>query len=209
MHNLLPVRGAKVRDAGCSGRSTRVEALDQLGDSEGLPGQHNWPMWATHASPCSSPSSADVWGVHARPDGAPGQRRIHAAREIAETIEKPPPSLASYLGTRGYYGDLRHNVRRSTSSTSAPTTGNPANLNPLPPPQESSRRWLRARGRPGQGRRRGAEPPTTGATTAGPPSCSTTPCSAPRTLGGQGTARPHLRPDGLLGRGPRPGKSNT
>ena len=44
MHNLLPVRGAKVRDALRWAGYLQL-ALDQLGDSEVYFGQHNWPIW--------------------------------------------------------------------------------------------------------------------------------------------------------------------
>ncbi|MDP1098177.1 hypothetical protein Q6288_29320, partial [Klebsiella quasipneumoniae] len=44
MHNLLPVRGAKVRDA-LRWAGYLQDALDQLGDAEVYVGQHNWPVW--------------------------------------------------------------------------------------------------------------------------------------------------------------------
>jgi alkyl sulfatase BDS1-like metallo-beta-lactamase superfamily hydrolase len=64
----------------------------------------------------------------------------HTPREIAELV-KLPPSLASFFGARGYYGDLRHNVKAIYQIYLGAYDGNPANLNPLPP-QESARRWL-------------------------------------------------------------------
>jgi len=64
----------------------------------------------------------------------------HTPREIADLV-KLPPSLASFFGARGYYGDLRHNVKAIYQFYLGAYDGNPANLNPLPP-QESARRWL-------------------------------------------------------------------
>jgi alkyl sulfatase BDS1-like metallo-beta-lactamase superfamily hydrolase len=50
MHNLLPVRGAKARDA-LRWSTYMQEALDQLGDAEVYVGQHNWPVWGPGAHP--------------------------------------------------------------------------------------------------------------------------------------------------------------
>ena len=64
----------------------------------------------------------------------------YTPREIADMV-KLPKSLASYPGTRGYYGDLRHNVKAVYQFYLGAYDGNPANLNPLPP-QESAKRYL-------------------------------------------------------------------
>ncbi|MCK7491273.1 MAG: hypothetical protein MZW92_05800 [Comamonadaceae bacterium] len=44
MHNLLPVRGAKVRDA-LRWSNYLDQALEQTADAEVYFGQHNWPIW--------------------------------------------------------------------------------------------------------------------------------------------------------------------
>ncbi len=69
-------------------------------------------------------------------------------REIAATV-KLPKSLASYFGTRGYYGDLRHNVKAVYQFYIGAYDGNPANLNPLPP-QDSAKRYLELMGGAGK-----------------------------------------------------------
>lgn len=61
-------------------------------------------------------------------------------REIADKV-KLPKSLESHFGARGYYGDLRHNVKAVYQFYLGAYDGNPANLNPLPP-QESAQRYL-------------------------------------------------------------------
>jgi alkyl sulfatase BDS1-like metallo-beta-lactamase superfamily hydrolase len=61
--------------------------------------------------------------------------RLHA-REIADAVQLPK-SLESHWGARGYYGDLRHNVKAVYQFYMGFYDGNPANLNPLPP-QESA-----------------------------------------------------------------------
>jgi alkyl sulfatase BDS1-like metallo-beta-lactamase superfamily hydrolase len=60
--------------------------------------------------------------------------------EISDMI-KLPKSLEGYFGARGYYGDLRHNVRAVYQFYLGHYDGNPANLNKLPP-QESAKRYL-------------------------------------------------------------------
>ncbi|HXA46008.1 MAG TPA: alkyl sulfatase dimerization domain-containing protein, partial [Burkholderiaceae bacterium] len=64
----------------------------------------------------------------------------YTPREIADAI-KLPKSLESYFGARGYYGDLRHNVKEVYQFYLGAYDGNPANLNPLPP-QESAKHYL-------------------------------------------------------------------
>ena len=57
---------------------------------------------------------------------------------VADLI-KLPKSLASYPNTRGYYGDLRHNVKAVYQLYLGAYDGNPANLNPLPPVEAAGR----------------------------------------------------------------------
>jgi alkyl sulfatase BDS1-like metallo-beta-lactamase superfamily hydrolase len=59
---------------------------------------------------------------------------------IADTV-KLPKSLSSFLGARGYYGDLRHNVKAVYQFYMGAYDGNPVNLDPLPP-QESAKHYL-------------------------------------------------------------------
>ena len=80
MHNLLPVRGAKVRDA-LRWSDYMQQALDQLDDAEVYFGQHNWPIWGNAAHRRLHHQASRRLQVHARPDGAPDQRRADAARD--------------------------------------------------------------------------------------------------------------------------------
>ncbi len=142
MHNLLPVRGAKVRDS-LRWATYMQEALDQLGDAEIYVGQHNWPIWGSERIKEFITMHRDVYKyTHDQT-----VRLLNAGltpREIADKI-KLPPSLESYFGTRGYYGDLRHNVKAVYQMYLGAYDGNPANLNPLPP-QESAKRYVELAG---------------------------------------------------------------
>ncbi|MDI4633419.1 MBL fold metallo-hydrolase [Pelomonas sp. V22] len=142
MHNLLPVRGAKVRDA-LRWSEYMQQALDQLGDAEVYFGQHNWPIWGQARITEFITKHRDVYKyTHDQT-----VRLINAGltpREIADTI-KLPASLQQYFGARGYYGDLRHNVKAVYQFYLGAYDGNPANLNPLPP-VESAKRYVQLAG---------------------------------------------------------------
>jgi len=142
MHNLLPVRGAKVRDA-LRWAQYMQEALDGLGESEVYVGQHNWPMWGKANIAAFITQHRDVYKyTHDQ-----AVRLMNAGltpREIADTV-KLPQSLQAHFGARGYYGDLRHNVKAVYQFYLGAYDGNPANLDPLPP-QESAKRYLDAMG---------------------------------------------------------------
>jgi alkyl sulfatase BDS1-like metallo-beta-lactamase superfamily hydrolase len=144
MHNLLPVRGAKARDA-LRWSTYMQEALDQLGDAEVYVGQHNWPVWGQARIREFITKNRDVY-KYTHDQTVRLANAGHTPREIADLI-KLPKSLASYPNTRGYYGDLRHNVKAVYQLYLGAYDGNPANLNPLPP-QESAKRYLELLGGP-------------------------------------------------------------
>ncbi len=136
MHNLLPVRGAKVRDA-LRWAGYMQGALDQLGDTEVYVGQHNWPIWGRERIVEFITRHRDVYKyTHDQT-----VRLINAGltpAEIADQI-KLPASLQNYFGTRGYYGDLRHNVKAVYQFYLGAYDGNPAHLDPLPPVEMAKR----------------------------------------------------------------------
>lgn len=138
MHNLLPVRGAKVRDA-LRWAGYLQGALDQLGDAEVYVGQHNWPIWGHDRIADFITRHRDVYKyTHDQT-----VRLINAGltpAEIAEQI-RLPKSLQNHFGTRGYYGDLRHNVKAVYQFYLGAYDGNPAHLDPLPP-VEMARRYV-------------------------------------------------------------------
>ena len=138
MHNLLPVRGAKVRDA-LRWAEYMQQALDQLGDTEVYFGQHHWPIWGNVRIADFITKHRDIY-KYTHDQTLRLANAGHTPREIAEMV-KLPKSLQSHFGARGYYGDLRHNVKAVYQLYLGAYDGNPANLNPLPP-QESAKRYL-------------------------------------------------------------------
>ena len=138
MHNLLPVRGAKVRDA-LRWAEYMQQALDQLGDTEVYFGQHHWPIWGNVRIADFITKHRDIY-KYTHDQTLRLANAGHTPREIAEMV-KLPKSLQSHFGARGYYGDLRHNVKAVYQLYLGAYDGNPAHLNPHPP-QESAKRYL-------------------------------------------------------------------
>ncbi len=142
MHNLLPIRGAKVRDA--LGWSAYLDqSIDQMSGMQVMFSQHTWPVWGNERIISMLKLHRDSYKyMHDQT-----VRLINAGYtplEIADMI-KLPASLANQFGARGYYGDLRHNVKAIYQFYLGAYDGNPAELNPLPP-VEASRHYLELMG---------------------------------------------------------------
>jgi alkyl sulfatase BDS1-like metallo-beta-lactamase superfamily hydrolase len=138
MHNLLPIRGAKARDA-MRWSEYMQQALDENTDTEVYFGQHNWPIWGHARIAEFITMHRDVY-KYTHDQSVRLMNAGYTPREIADTV-KLPKSLDSYFGARGYYGDLRHNVKEVYQFYLGAYDGNPANLNPLPP-QQSAKHYL-------------------------------------------------------------------
>jgi len=142
MHNLLPVRGAKVRDS-LRWSNYMDEGIAQTKDAEVFIGSHNWPEWGNANIRKMFTMHRDVYKyTHDQT-----VRLINAGYtpyEISDMI-KLPKSLEGYFGARGYYGDLRHNVRAVYQFYLGYYDGNPANLNKLPP-KEAAKRYVELMG---------------------------------------------------------------
>ena len=130
MHNLLPIRGAKVRDA-LRWANYMEQALEQTRQVEVLIGSHHWPLWGNARIQEFITKHRDVYKyTHDQT-----VRLINAGytpNEIADKVQLPA-SLSDYFSARGYYGDLRHNVKAVYQFYMGFYDGNPAHLNPLAP----------------------------------------------------------------------------
>lgn len=138
IHNLLTLRGAKVRDSLRWG-SYLDEMLEHASEADVYFGQHNWPVWGRDRVREFITKQRDVY-LYTHDQTVRLINAGYTPREIAEKI-KLPKSLESYFATRGYYGDLRHNVKAVYQYYIGFYDGNPANLNPLQP-QESARHYV-------------------------------------------------------------------
>lgn len=138
MHNLLPIRGAKVRDALLWSKYLQ-QSLDMLSDTEIFIAQHHHPIWGNTRIRQFITVQRDVYKyTHDQTVRLINQGLT--ATEIADRISLPE-SLAQQLHSRGYYGDLRHNVKAVYQFYLGFYDGNPAHLDPLPP-TEAGKRYL-------------------------------------------------------------------
>jgi len=131
MHNLVPIRGALVRDA-LRWSKYIGEIIELWGDRISLSfASHHWPRWGNEDVLSYLRVQRDLY------------RWIHDqtmrwanhglnATEIAERLVLPD-DFAAHAHATGYYGHLAHNVKAVFQRYLSWYDGNPANLWRLPP----------------------------------------------------------------------------
>jgi alkyl sulfatase BDS1-like metallo-beta-lactamase superfamily hydrolase len=138
-HNLLPFRGAEVRDARAWSHYIDV-ALETFGSkAQVLLGQHHWPVWDQPRISAYLKTQRDLYKyIHDQT-----LRLInlgYTPNEIAERIDMPE-SICCQWHTRGYYGTIRHNSKAVYQRYLGWYDANPANLDPLQP-SDAGRKYL-------------------------------------------------------------------
>jgi alkyl sulfatase BDS1-like metallo-beta-lactamase superfamily hydrolase len=138
-HNLLPFRGADVRDA-LAWSKYLGEALKMWGGkAEAMCGQHHWPVWGAERIDTMIRQQRDLYKF-AHDQTIRLMNHGLTASEIAETIRLPKSLEGAWHG-RGYYGHIRHNVKAIYQKYLGWYDANPVNLDPLPP-VESGRKYV-------------------------------------------------------------------
>jgi alkyl sulfatase BDS1-like metallo-beta-lactamase superfamily hydrolase len=138
-HNLLPFRGADVRDA-LAWSKYLGEALQMWGGkAEAMCGQHHWPVWGQDRIDAMIRQQRDLYKF-AHDQTIRLMNHGLTAAEIAETI-RLPASLDGAWHARGYYGHIRHNVKAIYQKYIGWYDANPVNLDPLPP-VEAGRKYV-------------------------------------------------------------------
>jgi alkyl sulfatase BDS1-like metallo-beta-lactamase superfamily hydrolase len=136
LHNVLTLRGAKVRDA-LRWSGYLEDAIARAASMEVLVASHHWPTWGNDEIVSYLKKQRDVYKfIHDQSLRLANQGLT--GREIAEEI-KLPESLSRTFAVRGYYGTLSHNSKAVYQHYFGWFDGNPANLNPLPPEQAAVR----------------------------------------------------------------------
>lgn len=137
MHNLVPIRGAQVRDS-LNWSKYIGEAIDLYGTSADVMfASHHWPRWGNDDIVGFLRKQRDLYRfIH-------DQTMRHAnhgntALEIAESLVLPP-ELHNDSHATGYYGHLAHNVKAVYQRYLSWYDGNPANLWKLPPTEVGAR----------------------------------------------------------------------
>jgi linear primary-alkylsulfatase len=130
-HNLLPMRGALVRDS-LAWSKYIGGALHRYGaSSEVLIAQHNWPVWSGDRVRNFLRKQRDAYKfVHDQTVRL--MNYGYVGPEIAEMV-KLPESLNQEWSTHSFYGNLKHNIRAIYQRYLGHYDGNPANLDALPP----------------------------------------------------------------------------
>ena len=137
LHNLLPFRGAAVRDANAwSGYLN--DALEHFGrGAQILIAQHHWPTWGNDRVTDLLRKQRDLYKVLARSDAAADQSRTDSDRDRRNA--RLPPSLSNEWYARDYYGTVSHNAKAIYQKYLGWYHANPANLNPLPPTESGKK----------------------------------------------------------------------
>jgi alkyl sulfatase BDS1-like metallo-beta-lactamase superfamily hydrolase len=138
-HNLLPFRGAEVRDALAWSKYLN-EAIELFGGhTDVLMAQHHWPIWGSARIRDYLTKQRDLYKyVHDQTLRLINHGFI--APEIAEQL-KLPEGLAKEWFNRDYYGTVRHNAKAIYQKYLGWYDSNPAHLDPLPP-IEAAKKYL-------------------------------------------------------------------
>lgn len=143
MHNILPARGALVRDAK-AWASYLTESQRLYGArTTVLFNSHGWPRFGTAAIATYVGSHRDAY-KYLHDQSVRLMNKGFTAAEIAEQIALPDV-LAKQWYNRGYYGTMRHNAKAVYQRYLGWYDGNPANLDGWPP-EEAGKRYVAAMG---------------------------------------------------------------
>jgi alkyl sulfatase BDS1-like metallo-beta-lactamase superfamily hydrolase len=131
MHNILTLRGAQVRDA-LKWASYLNETIELYGDKIDVKFQsHHWPQWGQAKIVDYLKKQRDLY-KYTHDQSVNLMNKGYTGEEISEMI-KLPAELDQFWPNRGYYGTLRHNSRAVYQRYMGWYTGNPSDLNNLPP----------------------------------------------------------------------------
>lgn len=137
LHNILTLRGAKVRSAQ-KWASALGQTLDLWGaDAVVSFGSHHWPQWGNDRVVQHLEKQRDLY-KYINDQTLRMANQGMTMNEIAEAFVLPD-SLAKEFYNRGYYGNLKHNVRATYQLYLGFWDGNPANFDPLPPAEEAKK----------------------------------------------------------------------
>ena len=145
IHNILTLRGAKVRDAKKWWKAIDSILLTYGDEIETLIAQHHWPKWGNNKIIDMLKKERNAYKfLHDQSLRLANQG--HTPIEIAEEM-KLPPSLENEWYLRDYYGSFNHNSKAIYQFYLGWYDGNPANLYALPP-EEAAKRYVEFMGGP-------------------------------------------------------------
>ncbi|MGL6262972.1 alkyl/aryl-sulfatase [Aeromonas jandaei] len=131
MHNILTLRGAQVRDA-LKWSSFLNETIETWGAQANVKFQsHHWPRWGNANIVDYFKKQRDLY-KYIHDQSVRLMNMGYTGEEISEQITLPP-ELNNFWPNRGYYGTLRHNSRAVYQRYMGWYSGNPSDLDNLPP----------------------------------------------------------------------------
>ncbi|HTJ94370.1 MAG TPA: alkyl sulfatase dimerization domain-containing protein [Pararobbsia sp.] len=137
LHNLLTPRGAKVRDAR-KWSAYLDEVIKLWGDKADVSfGSHHWPQWGSARIVDHLEKQRDLY-KYINDQTLRMINRGKSMHEIAETFTLPD-SLARTFANRGYYGNLKHDVRATYQLYQGWWDGDPATYDPYPVTEQATR----------------------------------------------------------------------
>lgn len=145
MHNLLPARGALVRDAKAWADYLTQSIRLFADDSDVMFAAHGIPRFGRDEIRAFLTSHRDAYKfLHDQAVRLMNSGLV--ASEIAEVLALPEV-LARQWFNRGYYGTMSHNAKAVYQRYLGWYDANPANLNPLPP-EPAAKKYVEAMGGP-------------------------------------------------------------
>lgn len=139
MHNLLTLRGAEVRNP-LKWAYYINETIEKYGPQIEVKFQaHHWPQWGNARILDYLKKQRDLY-KYTHDQSVNLMNKGYTGDEIAEMINLPP-ELDQFWPDRGYYGTLRHNAKAVYQRYMGWYSGNPSDLNGLPP-VESARKYV-------------------------------------------------------------------
>lgn len=142
-HNVLTLRGAKVRDP-LQWSKYLQQAIDLFaGEAEVVFTSHHWPKWGQAQILNYMSKQRDLYKF-INDQAVRLFNQGYTILEVAEMI-KLPESLAQEWFNRGYYGTVNHNAKAVYQRYIGWFDGNPAHLHTYPP-TEGGKRYVEAMG---------------------------------------------------------------
>lgn len=137
LHNLLPIRGTEVRDA--KGWSKYLgDLLERFGaEADVVIAQHHWPVWG-HAKVVQHLEQQRDLYKYVHDQSVRMMNQGMTQTEIAENL-RLPKGLEQVWAARGYYGTLSHDSKAVYQKYLGWFSGNPAELNELPPVEQAKK----------------------------------------------------------------------
>lgn len=139
IHNLLTLRGAKVRDAVAWAKSIQ-NAIDLWGSNlTSVFGVHNWPRFGSQASIDYLEKQRDVY-QYINDQTLRLINKGYTIEEVGRTV-KLPDSLSDEWYNSQFYGTVIHNAKAVYQRYLGWYNGNPVELNKLLP-EESAKKYV-------------------------------------------------------------------